>query len=535
MGTQAHALKPLLLGVFLMLWGIAAWAQSAPQVAPQTSPQIATPQKQSLTLTQVVTIAVKRYPSIQRVGAEMVRSRHEITVAKTQYLPRVDQIYQQMQATQNVIPGTILPQFLNVIPIQSGQPHNSSTFASIFGTNAGLNFSWELIDFGKRAANVNVARSVLGSRTAQEKLTELDVASRAADSYLKLVMAQEQIQAYKATLERMKDWALVVHTLCDKGLKPGVDAARADAEVSLAKIELVEAERDAELAEQDLAESIGNAGIAIATVSEPLIRRGYPQNQSPNSHPPFPSSPAPGGTQPSLRGPITPTNPFTPPWANPKEANVGQETTFTVNPDLYKHPLAILRMSDVDVARARLHLLDRTWYPHLWYESAIWGRGSGDRQVIKPVAGGILPSTGNWAVGFTLQFQAMDYFKIRAQKQSERATIEAEKASYNLAMQELIKQDEKAKILLRRAREVADETPVLVKAAKENEIMARERYRVGLTNVIEVAQAERILARAQVADAVAQLKIWQAMLATAYAHGDLKPFLNLVASAESNR
>jgi outer membrane protein TolC len=77
-------------------------------------------------------------------------------------------------------------------------------------------------------------------------------------------------------------------------------------------------------------------------------------------------------------------------------------------------------------------------------------------------------------------------------------------------MQELIREDKKAKIMLSRAEEIADETPVLLVAARENEIKAKERYRVGLTNVIEVAEAERILARAQAQRHVeAQLKVWQ--------------------------
>jgi hypothetical protein len=57
---------------------------------------------------------------------------------------------------------------------------------------------------------------------------------------------------------------------------------------------------------------------------------------------------------------------------------------------------------------------------------------------------------------------------------------------------------------------------------------------VGLTNVIEVAEAEQILARAESENAVAQINVWQAQLATAYAHGDLTPFLKLAALAEAS-
>jgi hypothetical protein len=52
---------------------------------------------------------------------------------------------------------------------------------------------------------------------------------------------------------------------------------------------------------------------------------------------------------------------------------------------------------------------------------------------------------------------------------------------------------------------------------------------------MEVAEAERILAKAQAENVEAQIKVWQSVLAIAYAHGDIQPFLKLVAAAETNK
>ncbi|MBA4077767.1 MAG: hypothetical protein C0508_22250, partial [Cyanobacteria bacterium PR.023] len=186
-----------------------------------------------MTLLNAVETANKKYPSIARANQETHKLKGEVSVARTQYLPRMDMLFQELRASQNVTAGTILPQYLNVIPIQSGAPATNSSFNSIFGSNAGLNFSWELVDFGRRAANVRLAKQSLTKSTAELRLTELDVTTRSALLYLKLLLIQQQILVCQATLDRMTDWSLVVHTLCDKGLKPGVDAARADAEVSL--------------------------------------------------------------------------------------------------------------------------------------------------------------------------------------------------------------------------------------------------------------------------------------------------------------
>jgi hypothetical protein len=41
------------------------------------------------------------------------------------------------------------------------------------------------------------------------------------------------------------------------------------------------------------------------------------------------------------------------------------------------------------------------------------------------------------------------------------------------------------------------------------------------------------LQNALVKDAVAQIRIWRALLALSYAHGDLKPFMDLANRAEA--
>jgi outer membrane protein len=45
---------------------------------------------------------------------------------------------------------------------------------------------------------------------------------------------------------------------------------------------------------------------------------------------------------------------------------------------------------------------------------------------------------------------------------------------------------------------------------------------------VEVADAEGLLAQAEMDDAVARLNVWKGLLAVAYAQGDLQPFLNLL-------
>src|SRR5262249_19534674 len=132
---------------------------------------------------------------------------------------------------------------------------------------------WLLYDFGLRHANVDLSRAETRVQQGDVRLTELDVAFAAADDYLTTVEAEQTIRAAQATFDRMRAAAMVVHTLVDTGLRPGVDAPRADYEVSQAKIGVIQAERAAELARVDLAEKMGIAGTVVGVIADPLVRR----------------------------------------------------------------------------------------------------------------------------------------------------------------------------------------------------------------------------------------------------------------------
>jgi hypothetical protein len=45
---------------------------------------------------------------------------------------------------------------------------------------------------------------------------------------------------------------------------------------------------------------------------------------------------------------------------------------------------------------------------------------------------------------------------------------------------------------------------------------------------VEVADAEGLLAQAEMDDAIARLNVWRALFGVAYAQGDLQPFLSVL-------
>ena len=65
-------------------------------------------------------------------------------------------------------------------------------------------------------------------------------------------------------------------------------------------------------------------------------------------------------------------------------------------------------------------------------------------------------------------------------------------------------------------------------AAQQSEAQARARYQAGLASIVEVADAQSLLAQAEYQDQLARVDVWRALLAEAVAQGNLTPFLTLL-------
>ena len=438
----------------------------------------------AISLSGAVDLAVQNYPTLKRSQALANKNSAAISLAKTAYLPNFDVLGQELRTTTNNIAGSIFPQVLNVVPMQTGPATSSSSFKSIFANNYGFNLSYLVYDGGYRRANVQVARAKEKTANADIALTVLDVQAAAAEAYLAAVSSRAVIKAQQATVDRMKAYNLIVHTQVGNGLRPGVDAARADADLSAAQISLIEAEREFSLAVVDLAEAMGLAGKDIAIDERPWIKQ-------------------PGQPAPLLRVP-------------PEQ-----------------HPLAILHSKQVGEAHAQVTSTQKSYRPRLWFHSGMWARGSGANASAHPIAGGTIPQNANYIAGFGLDFPVLEYYAVKAKTRMAKEVEAEEKAQYDLAIQQLIKKDSRAKIIYQNALKIAEQTPILVGSAKENEDKALERYRVGLCNILEPAEAQRILQNAAMQDAVAQVRVWRSLLAIAYAQGDIKTFINVAKMAEA--
>jgi outer membrane protein TolC len=425
-------------------------------------------------LQQAVTYAVANYPAIRASAARVAAQEAGVDLAETSFLPRLDSTLQINRATRNNVAGLLLPGA--PIPSISG-PVSDSSPTSIWGSAGGLLLSWELFDFGARGASVDVARHQTQRASAAAELTRVDVAVRTADAYLRLAVAQETVRAARASVSRMEVFANAVSVLVKNELRAGADDSRAQAELAVARIQLIQAEQAEEIARAGFAQWIG---------------------------------------------------------VDPDEVRMATGTLLDVAPtapssalDAARHPAAVGQRAAVDASQAAQHAIGRAYFPRFSFQTAFSARGTGATANGALLSGssGLGWRTSNWATGVTATFPLFDRFSLQARKAIERQNEQAESASYARVVREIGTQARQARAEMNGARRIAAQTPVQLASARVLEQQSRARYDAGLGTIVEVADAARLLLQAEVGDAVAKLGVWRALVADAAARGDITELL----------
>jgi outer membrane protein len=431
-----------------------------------------------LTLEEAVDFALKHYPAVRASLEQVNAAQAGVGLARTSYLPRADMLWQTNRATDNNITGLLLPQ--SVIAPITGAVTLSPSNQSAWGSAGGLLFSWEPFDFGYRGARVDAARAVRNRANAESSLTRLDVAVATVNAYLTILAAEQTVHATEADVQRRETFQRAVHVLVDNHLRAGADASRADAELARAKANLARAQQQEQVSKAALADILGIADSSVE-VSGGSVLGPPPENSVPAT---------------ALTG----------------------------------HPAAQVEQARIGEAKAQIHALDRAYYPKFYFQSAVFGRGSGFAPAGNFLGGtnGLGPDRSNWAVGVTVTFPLFDILTIRSRKAIESANERAEAARYDQTLQDLTGQLRKAQASLEGARHVAENTPVELQAARTTEDQERSRYQAALATLVDVADAQSLLVQAETDDALARLAVWQNLAAVAASQGDLQPFLQFL-------
>ncbi len=428
-----------------------------------------------LTIAQAVAAALRNYPAIRVTQEQMNAAAAGIRLARTAYLPRVDALAQVNRATRNTFYGLLTPQ--GIIPGVDGV--NANNGGTVWDSGVGVLVSWQPFDFGLRAANVASRTALREQAQAALDRTRYEVAVEAADAYLTVVAAEQTAKAARAAVESWQVLLKTTHALVAAQLRPGADESRVRAELAFAGTGLAQAEQAIAVARATVGQFVGRDASQVELNPGKLLE-SLPAERA----------------EPAL--------------------------------DAAGNPLAWEQSSVIVEQRSELHALERSYFPQFSFDLLAAARGRGLELNGGRMGGwnGLAPTVQDYSAGLTVTFGAMDRFAIREQEAMQTSTIRAGEAQYQVIATKLEAQFQAALAALNGARRVAENTPVEVSSARMALDQATARYRSGLAPVDDVAQAQRLMAQAEIDDALARLNVWRARLQLAAARGDIQPFLS---------
>jgi outer membrane protein TolC len=434
---------------------------------------------QSLTIGAAVDTAAHKYPAVLEAAAKAASAAEAVGEAQAAYLPRLDAVWQLNRATRNNVFGLLLPQ--SVVPSISG-PVGFDSGDSAWGSAAGLLFSYEVFDYGRRAASVNASRAVATTAEALSASARLEAGVAAADAFLSALGADQATGAARANVARLEVLQRAVKSLVDAELRPGADQSRIEAELAAARNRLISAEQVAAAGRLRLSALLGSPGSDLALDGGPMLRRDPGQ------------SPAPAPSETSI-------------------------------------PAVRAAEAAEHVAEANLSVTAKLYRPKVTFQAAAAARASGaNANGAIDNSKGLWPNTPNWAAGVTITFPLFDLAANHARARAQTSDVAAAHARYDAAVQRARTETLQAQVLLDAATRISANIPAQLAAAQQAETQARARYDAGLTGISEVADAQRLLAQAEADGALVSLALWRARLAQAAATGDLSAFLADAAS-----
>ena len=435
-------------------------------------------QAKVISLKDALHFAENNYSEIKAKKLNSKSYEKSALATRLEYLPSLKLHGQMDYATANSLAGAYFPSGV-VVPI-SGAINPTGNSTPVYG-NVGLAYmEWTPITFGQHRARVQLANAVLASANADYENEKFQQLVRVTASYIDYLTIYKLRLSQERYLTRAVSIRNVTRATVLNGLNPGVDSSFANAEVSKARLTLMDYQKSENTAQSQLADLIGA-----------------------NSNDFIPDTLALSRNIPELSSAAIDEN------NNPVLQYFKARENISLSSDKY---------------------IRSTYMPKISLLGGAWERGSGlspdkNSENDYSFAGGGAFTRYNYALGVSLTFTISDYPRINTLADAEHFRTQAYKEEYDGAKQELQNQlslaDKNLNLAVLQSREV----PVQLQAANASYTQKLVMYNNGLTNITELAQALYNLNRAETDAAVSTNNIWKALLYKANATGDLSIFL----------
>lgn len=448
--------------------------------------QCANAQQRMMTLSDAIRTGLNNYQSIQAKRNYVNASAALVQNAKSQYLPDVTASIQQAYGTINGQFG-VYSSMAGASTIGSSGPINpSQNWSAAFGSIYLINTNWEFVSFGRLHSRIDFAGKQLlldSANLTQEKFVQ---SVKIAGAYLNLLIAQRFVQNAQANVDRANFVQQTVLARTKSGLNAGVDSSIANADLSAAKIILIQAINTEQQQRNQLCQLINIIPDVLSLDTSYFF------------------------TQP---------NQF--------------NTNFAVD----NNPQVLFYKSRINQSVSAEKYLQKSINPGVNLFGTFQGKGSGfdydysavtNSNYSKNYFDGINPSRYNYLVGLGISWNIVSLAKIKQQVKAQQFVTAAYQNEYDLVntqlKDQLLLSDQQIENSIKSIKEV----PFEYQAASDAYLQKTVLYKNGLTNIVDVQQALYNLNRAETDKSVAYINIWQALLLKSAASGDFDLFMKQV-------
>jgi len=442
---------------------------------------------ETLRLSDAVRLGQARYPGISAKRNLIEVARGQAQTARDSYLPDVTVAAQQSYGTVNGLYG---PQssigFL--APTSSGPTGTSQSWNAAFGGNYLLGASWEFFTFGRVSSRIDLANAGVKRADADLEQEQFVHSVRISGTYLDLLASRALIEVARSNLSRAQAILETVEARAKTGLSADVDRSLADAEVSRAKLALIDTQDRTQQLETQLSIYVGEH-IGGRTLDSGFLD-DLPED------------------------------------FGPKAARVDE------------NPQIKLQNARIAEAESSVRAAKRSVLPGFSLTTAAISRASGfdpdytadsDRYTLS-YFDGVRPRRFNYVLGITFSWNLMSLVKNRGQISSQAGLAESYRSEKALSESQLDNQRERADQRISNVQDILREVPHQYEAANAAYRQKNALYRNGLANIVEVQQALYALNRAEADRSVSRIALWSALLQKAAAVGDYHMFSSQLGS-----
>jgi outer membrane protein TolC len=413
------------------------------------------PAVKPMTLADALAYAHAHEPAIRTALAQVATAQANAKVPRAAWQPTFAASAQLFAATSNNTTASYLVTDDMAVPRIGGTTSVSQSgagwqpYASSF---VGVSALQEVFDFGTIAARTAVADATVVVAKHNADAERLDVELGVEEAYFGVYAAKGVLKASEDAYERGKTHRDLAKAGVQSGLRSPIELTRAEATLAQYDIGRIRAKGGVAIAQSVLAASIGAPEMAVDV-----------------------SGPAPASADlPSLAD--------------------GIRAAAAKDPLLQE---AIARLS---VQEKNTTAIGAALRPNLFATGTLSGRAGGETPSgagIVPDGSGFLPDVPNWDVGLVLSWTVFDGVTV-ASRNASRVAESARKEEIALYREREVAAVTQGYVRVSVARDAVPALQDAVRGALANYAQADARFRSGLGNAVELADAEELRTNAEV-------------------------------------